>query len=346
MTSVFTLFDFAAVSLNSFAPGSLQPPASIPSPPSPILFSVGGLTVRWYAVWILTGMVVAILWSAKRWRARGGNPELVGDVGLWSCLFGIVGARAMSVVSYPEQYFAPGTPWWKPFAIWEGGLAIYGGLIGGAITIVVMVRRRGLPVGVFFDAMAPTILVAQALGRLGNYFNQEVFGSPTTLPWGLQIDAAHLPSGTLPGTLFHPTFLYEALWNLASLGLILAVERWAIRRQKLGAWQVAGSYLLLYSLGRFLLEFVRIDFQNTIAGGIRWFQAVAGLGVLIGLFLLTWASRRHLPYRVLKDSPDTALQEQAKDAKLDENHPKDSSTKPPEESDASQDTPPAKHSRS
>lgn len=266
----------------------------IPSPPSPVAISVGPVTIRWYAVWILLGMCVAVFWSAKRWGRRGGNPDLLWDVGVYVCVFGIVGARLMAVVSYLHDYFGPGIPWWKPFAIWQGGLAIYGGLIAGFLTIVVMVRRRRLPVGVFIDAVAPTVLVAQALGRMGNYFNQEVFGSPTTLPWGLQIADDRLPIGFASGTLFHPTFLYEIIWNLFAVTVILGYERYRRRRGVLRAWELAALYLFLYSLGRFALEFVRIDYQYELMG-IRWFQIVSGAGVLVGLVLLFLARRWALP---------------------------------------------------
>lgn len=273
-------------------------PQSIPSPPSPILLSLGPLTVRWYAVWILTGMLVAIIWSARRWKQRGGDPDLLWDVGVYVCVFGILGARAMAVASYPHDYFGPGIPWWQPFAIWQGGLAIYGGLIAGVLTIIVVIRHRKLPVGVFIDAVAPSVLVAQALGRLGNYFNQEVYGAPTALPWGLEIADAHLPAGATSGTLYHPTFLYEILWNLLCVGVILLYERHRKREGKLYAWELTGLYFLLYSLGRFALEFVRIDYQYTLAG-IRWFQIVAAAGIAFGVILLDvarrWAQPSQLP---------------------------------------------------
>ncbi|EEZ91967.1 prolipoprotein diacylglyceryl transferase [Mobiluncus mulieris 28-1] len=280
-------------------------PVSIPSPPSPVFLSLGSLTVRWYAVWILTGMVVAIIWSAKRWESRGGNPDLLWDVGVYVCVFGILGARAMAVASYPHQYFGPGIPWWQPFAIWQGGLAIYGGLIAGLLTMIVMLRRRRLPVGVFIDAVAPTVLVAQSLGRLGNYFNQEVYGSATTLPWGLRIADANLPSGVASGTLFHPTFLYEILWNLIGVGVILGYEHYRKQAGKLYAWELAALYFLFYSVGRFALEFVRIDFQYTVLG-IRWFQIVAGAGVLFGLILLNVARRWRQPSQLPRLAPHEA----------------------------------------
>lgn len=278
---------------------------SIPSPPSPILLSLGPFTIRWYAVWILTGMVAAIIWSAKRWERRGGDPEMLWDVGVYVCVFGILGARAMAVASYPHDYFGPGIPWWQPFAIWQGGLAIYGGLIAGLLTMIVMLRRRHLPVGVFIDAVAPTVLVAQALGRLGNYFNQEVYGSPTALPWGLEITAANLPAGATSGTLYHPTFLYEILWNLLCVGLILAYEHHRERDGKLYAWELTGLYFMLYSLGRFGLEFVRIDYQYTVLG-VRWFQIVAGAGIIFGLILLDVARRWAQPSQLPRHAPHEA----------------------------------------
>lgn len=283
-------------------------PLAIPSPPSPIALSLGPLTIRWYALWIITGMIVAILWSSRRWEKRGGDPNLLWDVGLYVCVFGILGARAMAVLSYPGDYFGPGIPWWQPFAIWQGGLAIYGGLIAGVLTMMVMMRRRGLPVGVFIDAVAPTVLVAQALGRLGNYFNQEVYGSATTLPWGLEIAPENLPAGTASGTLFHPTFLYEIIWNLFALGVILLYERVRESRENLYAWELTALYFLLYSLGRFLLEFVRIDYQYTV-GGVRWFQIVAGAGVVFGAGLLIAARKWELPSKLPVKNLDETVPE-------------------------------------
>lgn len=287
---------------------------SIPSPPSPILLSLGPLTIRWYALWIILGMALAIFWTSKRYQARGGNPELVGDIGIWICLLGIVGARTMAVFSYPGDYFGPGIPWWKPFAIWQGGLAIYGGLIGGFLATVGFLRFKKQPVGVFFDALAPTVLAAQALGRLGNYFNQEVYGKATTLPWGLEISPQMAPANTAPGTLFHPTFLYEIIWNLLAMSLLLLYEKIRKRSRdsqfapqvnvcratgqswgRLYSWEIGGLYLFLYSLGRFFLEFVRIDYQYTVAGGVRWFQVVAGIIAVVGLVVFAAARYRKLP---------------------------------------------------
>lgn len=297
---------------------------SIPSPPSPILLSLGPLTIRWYAFWIILGMALAIFWTSKRYQARGGNPQLVGDIGIWICLLGIVGARAMAVFSYPGDYFGPGIPWWKPFAIWQGGLAIYGGLIGGFLAAVGFLRFKKQPLGVFFDALAPTVLAAQALGRLGNYFNQEVYGKATTLPWGLEISPQMAPANTAPGTLFHPTFLYEIIWNLVAMSLLLLYE--TIRKRsrdsefapqvnvcratgqswgRLCAWEIGGLYLFLYSLGRFFLEFVRIDYQYTVAGGVRWFQVVAGIIAVVGLVVFVAARYRKLP-AVLTEVPQPA----------------------------------------
>ncbi|WP_308535629.1 prolipoprotein diacylglyceryl transferase [uncultured Mobiluncus sp.] len=297
---------------------------SIPSPPSPILLSLGPLTIRWYAFWIILGMALAIFWTSKRYQARGGNPQLVGDIGIWICLLGIVGARAMAVFSYPGDYFGPGIPWWKPFAIWQGGLAIYGGLIGGFLAAVGFLRFKKQPLGVFFDALAPTVLAAQALGRLGNYFNQEVYGKATTLPWGLEISPQMAPANTAPGTLFHPTFLYEIIWNLLAMSLLLLYE--TIRKRsrdsqfaqqvnvcratgqswgRLCSWEIGGLYLFLYSLGRFFLEFVRIDYQYTVAGGVRWFQVVAGIIAVVGLAVFAAARYRKLP-AVLTEVPQPA----------------------------------------
>ena len=199
--------------------------AGIPSPSSAVWY-LGPIPVRAYALCILTGVFVAVWWSDRRYRARGGRPELVLDVAIVAVPAGIVGARLYHVISSPDDYFGPNGDLARIPQTWQGGLGIWGGIAGGVLAGVLLLRHRGLRVAPLADAVAPTLLVAQAIGRLGNWFNQELYGSPTTLPWGLRIDEAHLPAGSTypPGTLFHPTFLYEALWNLAGAALLVWIE--------------------------------------------------------------------------------------------------------------------------
>ena len=189
----------------------------------------------------------------------------------WAVPFGILGARIYHVLTHPGDYFFPGADLWRVLYIWEGGIAIFGAILGGLVGIVIGTRRAGIPVLLFLDALAPGMLVAQAVGRLGNYFNQELFGPPTTLPWGLQIDpsAPAIPPGTPAGTLFHPLFLYELLWNLAGAAVIVLLEQHRRRhgRITLGAGRSLGVYLLWYGAGRAVLESIRLDPTELLAGG-------------------------------------------------------------------------------
>jgi len=192
-------------------------PTSIPSP-DPILsqFQLGPLTIHTYALCILAGILAAVVITQRRLSARGGTRGMVLDVIIWAVPLGIVGARFYHVLTHGGDYFYPGANLWDVFAIWDGGNALYGSLIGGAVGAYIGCRRVGIRLWSFADALAPAMLVAQAVGRLGNWFNHELFGLPTTLPWGLEIlpTDAMFPPGLPAGTLFHPLFLYEMIWNL------------------------------------------------------------------------------------------------------------------------------------
>ncbi len=237
-------------------------PASIPSPAQAEWF-LGPLPLRAYALAIGLGIVAAWWILDRRYTAKGGPRDTAVDVALWMVLFGIVGARIYHVVSSPDAYFgANGNPA-RIIEIWNGGLGIWGAIAGGAVGAAIAMRRRGLRLAPFADALAPGLLVAQAIGRLGNYFNQELYGAPTTLPWGLEIDAAHRVAGyTDAGLLFHPTFLYEMVWNLAMVGVLL----WAERRFRLRHGRVMWLYVMLYTLGRVWIEYLRIDDAETVLG--------------------------------------------------------------------------------
>jgi prolipoprotein diacylglyceryl transferase len=244
--------------------------------------------LRAYAFAILAGIVIAVLLTQRRWRERGGDPDQVLEITFWAVPFGIVGGRLYHVITSPAAYFGEGGDPWKAFAIWEGGLGIWGAVALGAVGAYIGCRRLGVSFPVFADALAPGLLVAQAIGRLGNWFNQELFGSPTTLPWGLQIDDAHLPAGFPSGTLFHPTFLYELLWNLAGAALII----WLDRRWRLGHGRVFWLYVVVYTTGRLWIELVRIDPANTFLG-LRinvWTSIIVGLGALVAFVVV---GRRH-----------------------------------------------------
>ncbi len=266
---------------------ALIAPTAIPSPPV-AEWHLGPFPLRAYALAILAGIVVAVLMTQRRWVARGGEADDVLEIAFWAVPFGIVGGRIYHVFSSPDAYFGAGGDPWKAFAIWEGGLGIWGAVAFGAVGAWIGCRRQGVRLAPFADAVAPGLLVAQAIGRLGNWFNQELFGAETTLPWGLRIDDAHLPLGYESGTLFHPTFLYELLWNLAGAAVLI----WADRRWRLGHGRVFWLYVMIYTAGRLWIELLRIDPAETI-GPFRlnvWTSLVVGLGALVAFILV---GRRH-----------------------------------------------------
>ncbi|MGY1603759.1 prolipoprotein diacylglyceryl transferase [Geodermatophilus sp. SYSU D00815] len=235
--------------------------ASIPSP-SQAVWEIGPFPLRAYALCIIAGIVAACWISERRWVARGGAKGDVLDIAVWAVPFGIVGGRIYHVLTTPEPYFGEGGDPLKALAIWEGGLGIWGAIALGAVGAWIGCRRRGIPLPAFADAIAPGILVAQAVGRLGNWFNQELYGRPTDLPWALEIDPAHRLADHLDVATYHPTFLYELLWNL----LAAAVVVWADRRFRLGHGRAFALYVALYCLGRGWIETLRIDEAETFFG--------------------------------------------------------------------------------
>ncbi len=265
---------------------------SIPSPPPAwAQFPLGPLTIHTYALCILAGIIAAVIITQRRLTARGAENGVVLDVIIWAVPLGIIGARFYHVFTHVGDYFYPGANLWDVFAIWDGGNALYGSLLGGAVGAWIGCRRTGIRFWSFADALAPAMLVAQALGRFGNYFNHELFGLPTTLPWGLEIlpTDTMFPSDLPAGTLFHPLFLYEIIWNLVGVAIILAAERrWSLR------WGRAfGVYLIWYGLGRSWLEAIRIDPTSNVMFGIPaniWASFVA---IALGVALIILQGRRH-----------------------------------------------------
>jgi prolipoprotein diacylglyceryl transferase len=235
--------------------------ASIPSP-SQGVWHVGPLPIRAYALCIIAGIVVAVWLTQRRWAARGHRADDVVDIALWAVPFGVVGGRLYHVLTDPELYFLPGRNPVAALYIWDGGLGIWGAVALGAVGAWIGCRRAGVSLWEFADAMAPGLALAQAVGRFGNYFNQELYGAPTTLPWALQIDPAHRPADTPTIGLYHPTFLYESLWDVGVAGLLLwAGHRYALRRGKPFALYVAA-----YTVGRGWIEALRVDHANHILG--------------------------------------------------------------------------------
>jgi prolipoprotein diacylglyceryl transferase len=264
-------------------------PLSIPSP-SVSYFQVGPLQIHFYALCILAGIIAAALLTNHRLNKRGAERGIILDMILWTVPFGIVGARIFHVLTHPNDYFFPGAELWKVVAIWEGGIAIFGALIGGAIGAYIGCRVLGLRFWTFADALAPGLLLAQAFGRFGNYFNHELFGTPTNGWWGLEIESSNpaYPIGLPDGTLFQPTFAYEVIWNLLGVAVILLLER------KLGLqWgKVIAVYLIWYGLGRIVWESIRID-PSEIFFGLRVNVWAAIFAVVAGILIFVVQSRRH-----------------------------------------------------
>lgn len=271
------------------------PALSIPSP-SQGVWHLGGVPIRAYALCIIAGVVVAVWFGERRWVARGGRQGEIGDVALWAVPFGLVGARAYHVATDHDLYFGAGKNAWAALEVWHGGLGIWGAIAGGAFGAWLACRHYGIRMLPLMDALAPSLLLAQAIGRWGNYFNQELFGRPTTKPWGLEIDRAKIPAGVdvskLPGPpyTFHPTFLYECLWNLGSFGLVV----WLDRRLRLGFGRAFALYVMAYCLGRLWIEHLRIDtieLNNVL--GLRWGEWMS-IGLFTGaLVYFVVAGRRH-----------------------------------------------------
>lgn len=321
-------------------------PLSIPSPPSDwqvITIPLGWLhnllpgliaadqviSIRSYALCILAGIIAATIWVNARLKARGAESGIVLDVIIWAVPLGLIGARLYHVFTHTGDYFyegadpwslfLPGWPSWpwqlnpnSVWAIWEGGNAIFGSLIGGAVGAWIGCKLSGLRFWTFADALAPAMLLAQAMGRLGNYFNHELFGQPTDLPWGLEIPAPNpaIPVGLPEGTLFHPTFLYEIIWNLVGILILLALERShrlekktffgmtvpffpvgdAVPRLQWG--KVWAIYMIWYGIGRAWFESIRVD-PSEVFFGLRTNVWGAIGAIVLGIILFVYQSRRH-----------------------------------------------------
>ena len=262
---------------------------SIPSP-SIQYFDLGPLRIHIYALCILLGIALATWITDARLSKRGAERGVVLDIILWAVPLGIIGARFYHVFTHPTDYFYEGADLMKVFYIWEGGNAIFGSLLGGAVGAWIGCKQTGIRFWSFADALAPAMLIAQATGRLGNYFNHELFGQPTTLPWGLEIESTNpaFPAGLPEGTLFHPMFLYEILWNLLGAFVIIVLERKLYLR-----WGKAfGVYLIWYGIGRSIFETYRLDSSETFLS-IRTNVWAALLAIVVGVLIILIQNRRH-----------------------------------------------------
>ena len=271
--------------------------ASIPSP-SFNSIDIGPLSLNLYGLMIALGVVAAVWIFGRRLEAREvGTMDDASAIALWAVLAGVVGARLYHVVTDWERF---SDDLGKIPAIWEGGLGIPGGLLLGVPVGLYMAHRRNIPLAVAATCAAPAIPAAQAIGRWGNYFNQELYGRPTDLPWGLEIDAGHMDTTLYAvGTTFHPTFLYESLW---SLGLCLLLV-WIDRRFRPAPGQLFAMYVIGYGVGRFWVEGLRIDHADELAG-LRWNQWVAIAAIVGGSLAVAWMRRHPSPEPIVADEPD------------------------------------------
>jgi prolipoprotein diacylglyceryl transferase len=262
--------------------------ADIPSPDRGV-WHIGPLPIRAYALCIIAGIVLAVTWGERRLVARGGQAGTVIDVAVFAVPFGLIGGRLYHLATDFETYFGPGGHPLDALKIWNGGLGIWGAVALGAVGAWIGCHRRGLPLGFFADAVAPGVVAAQAIGRIGNYFNQELYGGPTTLPWGLEIYTRVLPGTSIsdplngvavdrtPIAVVHPTFLYELIWDLLVAGLVV----WADRRFRLGHGRAFATYVAGYTFGRFWIERMRSDPATRVFGDIR-INVVVSVVVFVG----------------------------------------------------------------
>jgi prolipoprotein diacylglyceryl transferase len=263
-----------------------KPLAFIPSP-SINSFHVGPLEVHFYALMYLVGIALAIIITRRRWSAVGGDPDLVGEVALWSVPAGIIGGRIYFDITTPMDI--PHV-WYGVFAVWDGGLGIWGGIALAAVVGLWRIRKAGANGALFMDAVAPALLVAQGIGRIGNYFNKELFGGPTRLPWGLDIPLQYRPAGYLQYATFHPTFLYELIWDFALAGFLVWLgHHRTIKTPGLFALYVAG-----YSAFRIFEESLRVDSSVHIFG-LRLNTYVASILFIIGMAWFYRSQRRPAP---------------------------------------------------
>jgi prolipoprotein diacylglyceryl transferase len=262
------------------------PLSFIPSP-AENGFHLGPVFIHVYGLMYVVGITLAIIITRRRWRALGGNPDLVGDVALWAVPAGIIGGRIYFDITTPADI--PHV-WYGIFAVWSGGLGIWGGIAAGAAAGIWRVRRAGAHAGLFANAIAPALLVAQAVGRIGNYFNQELFGKPSSLPWALEISPAHRPAGYLAFGTFQPTFLYEMIWDLALAAFLV----WLGHHRRIRPWGLFALYIAGYSAFRIFEESVRIDSSEHFLG-LRLNFYVALILTLVGFAWFYRCQRRPMP---------------------------------------------------
>ncbi len=300
--------------------------ANIPSPDRGV-WEIGPIPIRAYALCIIAGIILAIWWGERRWIARGGTAGTVIDIAVFAVPFGLVGGRLYHVATDWHRYFAEDKNPLDALRIWDGGLGIWGAIALGAVGAWIGCRVKGVPLPAYADAIAPGIVVAQAIGRVGNYFNQELYGGPTDLPWGLElyrrvneagdddnlngVAVNHIPA---LGSPVHPTFLYELIWNL----LVAALVVWVDRKLRLGHGRAFAVYVMGYTLGRTWIELMRTD-EATHVFGVRinvWVSALVFLGALAYFVLARSRGEREAP-ELLRGKDAPPLDEPGDEAKPD-----------------------------
>jgi prolipoprotein diacylglyceryl transferase len=257
----------------------MPPLLSIPSPGQSTV-EIGPLSIHFYGLTLLVAIAAAVAITGYRYTRRGGDWDLIFRVAVWGVAFGIIGARLYHVLTSWDEL---PDEWWGPFAIWKGGLGVWGGIGLGCLVGAIVARRSGVSIATLADCVAPALLVAQGIGRFGNWWNQELFGRPTDLPWGLEISPEHRPIEYIESETFHPTFLYEALWCFAAAGLLLLIER----RFRIRPGGLFALYVILYSTGRLWIETLRVDPSHEW-GGVRLNVWVAGLAIVLATAFLVW----------------------------------------------------------
>ena len=291
-------------------------PASIPSPGSNSL-DIGSLELRAYGLMIALGVLAAAWLFARRFIQRGHSPELASSTTVWAVIAGLIGSRIYHVITDWKTYQGN---WGEVWKIWEGGLGIPGAVAAAAAVMWVYARQKGIPLSDIADSVAPALPLGQAIGRWGNWFNQELYGRPTDLPWALEIDPEHRRLQYLDDETFHPTFLYECIWNLALVGALL----WIGKRLTLKPGRLFGLYVLGYSLGRLWIEFIRVDFASELAG-VR-----VNIWVMLALIL---GSVAYLIYGRGGNGSDQSEEQAPDEPPSDELAPEEASPEQPESKD-------------
>ena len=266
--------------------------------PGPIAFELGPISIRWYGLLIASAIIIGTLLAQNLAERRNVDPELVGDLAIWLVVGAIPCARIYYVLFEWQRFQTQ--PWYKVFAIWEGGIAIHGAIIGGAIAATIFCKRQKISTWLMADIFMPAVIFGQAIGRWGNFFNSEAFGSPTELPWKLLIPINRRPPDFINDSYFHPTFLYESVWNIGVFAILMFAF---LRFPKLKTGTITMLYAIAYSLGRFWIEGLRTD--SLMVGGLRTAQMISLAAIVAGIFGLVWlyGLRRRFPDTTPKEIP-------------------------------------------